>query len=268
MQHQKSGQYKKIGLQCNMDNLTALKDVETMHLGKFNLVCKYCGSLGFKDENRGTSSDVHFSVIFCNKGKTELPDYPPLSEFFLRLYQSNDVVPKFFPKNIRKFNSAFSMASMVASDETVSHQRGGIASFRIRGQLYRFIGNIRNTIDSTPRYLQTYFYDPEDQAQIRSDFYSGGTAIERERYLQLFTQIHTALMNSPNNYIDSFLSADEIIQNMSQTQTEIRISIHADVRPSNEHIRRYNLPSSSEISILMPEDVAENENREVICLYR
>ena len=75
-------------------------------------------------------------------------------------------------------------------------------------------------------------------------------------------------MNSPNNYIDSFLSADEIIQNMSQTPTEIRISIHADVRPSNEHIRRYNLPTSSEISILMPEDVAENENREVICSYR
>ena len=76
------------------------------------------------------------------------------------------------------------------------------------------------------------------------------------------------LLDCGNTYITSFLSINEYIQRMQIPPENLRISIHADVRPSTEHSGRYNLPQVSEVAILMPNIVAEDEARQLICSYR
>ena len=60
----------------------------------------------------------------------------------------------------------------------------------------------------------------------------------------------------------------EVIQRMNVPPQEFNIALHADERPNAEHIGRYNLPECSEISILMPNEVNENDTRQVVCTYR
>ena len=148
---------------------------------------------------------------------------------------------------------------MHAKDETANRYQGGVACYRISGQDFRTIGNIQNN-DGAPHFLQTYFYDNEDQATIRAGFYNGANALENQRNTQLFRDIHEALLQCPNTYLLSFLSVNEYIQREQIQPNNLRIAIHADTCPDNaQHQRQYNLPECSEVAILMPNAVAPDE---------
>ena len=142
-----------------------------MHHGLMDFVCTHCGAIGFRKENCGTLSSIHFGIICCNSGKThsviepqvELPDY------FQTLFTSYQPIYKYFRKNIRRFNGGLCMVSVHAKDETANRYQGGVACYRISGQVFRTIGNIQNN-DGAPHFLQTYFYDNEDQATIHAGF--------------------------------------------------------------------------------------------------
>ena len=67
------------------------------------------------------------------------------------------------------------MVSVHAKDETANRYQGGVACYRISGQVFRTIGNIQNN-DGVPCFLRTYLYDNEDQATFRAGFYNGANA--------------------------------------------------------------------------------------------
>jgi hypothetical protein len=103
------------------------------------------------------------------------------------------------------------MVSMHAKDETSNRYQGGVACYRISGQVFMTIGNIQNN-DGAPHFLQTYFYDNEDQATFCAGFYNGANALENQCNTQLFWGIHQALLQCPYTYRLSFLSVNEYIQ--------------------------------------------------------
>ena len=59
------------------------------------------------------------------------------------------------------------MASLIIdTNATYSNQRGGIAAFRVQGQLIHSMGSMIPNNNTPPRFLQTYFYDPDEAANI------------------------------------------------------------------------------------------------------
>jgi hypothetical protein len=225
-----------------------------------DLVCSYCNTIGFSAENLGTQRNVHFGVKCCNKGKVHgsIPLLPNIPASLHHLYTSPDSLSEYFRKNIRKFNSGLCMASMVVKEETRSTRHGGIASFTIKGQIFCGIGSIQNAAGCTPKFIQTYFFDTDEQAIIRSAFLDIGNPEDNIRNHTLFQRLHEMLLNCQNTYITSFLSIHEYIQRIEVPPDNLRISIHADIRSSAEHSGRYNLPQGSEVAILMPNVVASS----------
>ena len=71
-----------------------------------------------------------------------------------------------------------------------------------------------------------------------------------------------ALEDAENSYLQSFLTADRLIQ--SGNVKDVLIAFHADHRPAGEHQGRFNLPSVSEVAILMPNDARAN-NKRIVC---
>jgi hypothetical protein len=124
------------------------------------------------------------------------------------------------------------MVSMHAKDETANRYQGDVACYRISGQVFRTIGNIRNN-DGAPCFLQTYFYDNEDHATICAGFYYGDNALENQHNTQFFWDIHQALLQCPNTYLLSFLSVNEYVQREQIQPNNLHIAIHADIHPDN-----------------------------------
>ena len=196
---------------------------------------------------------------------------PKLPLFFQKLYTGENEISKFFPNIIRKFNSGLAMASTkVDKDATTSNVHGGIASYRIQGCLYRYIGALRNNNGENPRCLQTYFYTAEEQATIRTMSHVESNAKEKEKSMvhKLFFNLHQQLLQCKNKYLTSFLSVNEVIKKLDVKPEEVKICLHADKCPDGEHIKRYNLPLCSEVSILMPNEVGMDEKRQVVCSVR
>ncbi len=59
------------------------------------------------------------------------------------------------------------------------------------------------------------------------------------------------MLNQHNTYVQSFMSLIELARDNAPTE-RYKIVIHADQRPANEHVRRYNGPSSSDVAALIP----------------
>ena len=54
---------------------------------------------------------------------------------------------------------------------------------------------------------------------------------------------------------------------MDTDVSEVEIGFHADTRPDGEHARRYNLPTTTEVAILMPNDPKKGDKRMVCCSF-
>ncbi len=59
------------------------------------------------------------------------------------------------------------------------------------------------------------------------------------------------MLNQHNTYVQSFMSLHEFARDNAPTD-RYKIVIHADKRPENEHVRRYNGPSCSEVAARIP----------------
>jgi hypothetical protein len=83
----------------------------------------------------------------------------------------------------------------------------------------------------------------------------------------LFQQLQEMLLSCQNTYITSFLFIHECIKRMQVSPDNLRIAIHVAIRPSAKHSGQYNLPQGSEVAILKPNVVAEDEARQLISSY-
>jgi hypothetical protein len=142
--------------------------------GNMDLICSYCNAIGFSAENLGTQRNVHFSVKHCNKGKVHgsIPLLPNIPASLHHLYTSPN---RFYFSNC-----------MVVKEETMSIRHGGIASFTIKGQLFCGIGSIQYAAGCTPKFIQKYFFDTDEQAIIRSAFLDIGNREDNIRSHTLF----------------------------------------------------------------------------------
>ena len=118
-----------------------MEAVELYTLGAMDVVCQFCGAIGFKSEKR--NGQVSFGKLCCNGNKTHPGNLlkAPLHCNLVKLFTVTTPQARFFHTHIHKFNSQFAMASLIIDhDVTVSNQLGGAAAFQIMGQLHWKLG--------------------------------------------------------------------------------------------------------------------------------
>ena len=143
---------------------------------------------------------------------------------------------------------------------------GGAAAFCIMGELHRKVGAVHGNYG---RYIQTYFYDVQQQNQHRIAAFPQQ---HQQRALEIVDKIRVALEESNNTYIQTFKSIQQIESEIEQTTGQsietIQLALHAEKKPSDEHRCRYNLPQCCEVSILMPNEIPADAKREVLLEYK
>ena len=146
------------------------------------------------------------------------------------------------------------MASLIIdNDVTVSNELGGAAAFRIMGEIHRKVDAVHG---NHGRYIQTYFYDVEQQNQQCM------APSHQQLQVLAFGTVHkiwVALEESNNTYIEVFKSIHqieaEIEQSTGQSTETIQLALHAEKEPNDEHRWQYNLTQCCEVSILMPKEI-------------
>ena len=232
--------------------------------GGLVLHCRFCDALMFKEEKTsGTQIQPNFAIC-CNSGSIRIPQIREVPSNLQELFNGVTPISKYFLKNSRRFNSAMAMCSMKADDATLA---GGVASYRVHGVVYRLLGPAQNSTQQEPTCLQTYFYDQDEQVNHRMNRMTGPNNNSNFDDA-IFRILHASLIESGNSYLTSFLSIREQVASGSFPQN-FEIGLHADKRPSGEHSRRYNLPTSNEVSILIPnENEGINRSRMIVTKFR
>ena len=121
------------------------------YLGEMNNICQHCGAKKFPDE-------THF--LCCHNRKVVLSQpssFPQDLEDLLKGNYADRNAHLNFLKYIRNYNACLSIASFEAN--VVQPMNHGPPCFRICGQVFHRIGNLRPNQDIPPTYCQLYNYD-------------------------------------------------------------------------------------------------------------
>ncbi|XP_043209020.1 uncharacterized protein LOC122374379 [Amphibalanus amphitrite] len=200
-----------------------------LQLGQMEVVCAHCGALRWRQESPGAC---------CHSGKVAPPFHPPPPEVLCQLFSPESPHHRHFTQHLRAFNSAFQLASMGCQQV---RQPGWNPVFTVHGTVCHRIGSLLPAEGAQPEYLQIYFYDRELEA--RMDLYEN---LHPEVLQQLQEMLH-----DNNIYVRGLHSALELVRREDQP---LRIVLSAQRRPATEHERRFNLPETGEVAVLMPEE--------------
>ncbi|XP_063929859.1 uncharacterized protein LOC135142123 [Zophobas morio] len=124
-------------------------------------------------------------------------------------------------------------------------------TFKVHGQVYHLIGNLLPAEGAQPEFLQIYFVSHADQVSLRSNL-NPTLQIDLIDALQKYLHDH-------NTYIQSFKYNLE-----NRPISDLKLIIHADVKPPNDHRGRYNMPIVDEVAVLLidedtgPRDIVLN----------
>ena len=141
-----------------------------------------------------------------------------------------------FLNSVRAYINPLVLASRGCKEVQTS---GLNPTFTIRGKLSYRIGSLLPQENEHPKFAQLFFHDTENQVQNRV---SHLTNLHPDVVGQLQNTLH-----EHNSYIQAF----ELTR-----LRDVQLILHADkhMKPSNEHYRKYNLPVSSEVAALVPDD--------------
>ncbi|XP_077977577.1 uncharacterized protein LOC144433142 [Glandiceps talaboti] len=200
--------------------------------------CKSCEADMWKRET--LSCELGISASFstcCMQGKVQLSliSDPPL--ILQKLLTDDNERGKDFREHIRAYNSSLAFASLGVHRDMLPRQ--GPFTFRISGSVYHLIGNLYPNEDETPKFSQIYIHDSSNETTNRLEWNSD-LHISIMQNLQAMLHVH-----SP--YVEIYKHASEIISHGSNA--DWKLVFHAYV---NQDQRRYNVPTTAEISVIIP----------------
>lgn len=214
----------------NYDIRIKYDDDPAFKIGKMSFICAYCSALRWKDECHS---------ICCSEGKVSLPPILQPPQPLYNLIKGVHSKSKHFLENIRKYNAAFQMTSFRASKVFNDVY---LPTFKVQGQVYHTIGSIYPVEENQEKFLQIYFIeDLNFQAQSRCNIFENN--IDKDLITELQSMLHRN-----NVYIKDFKSA---MEHVPRDCVNLKIIIRSDKKPVDQHTRRYNEPTSSEVAVLI-----------------
>ncbi|PIA53922.1 hypothetical protein AQUCO_00900472v1 [Aquilegia coerulea] len=231
---------------------------ERHYLGKMDVICPSCSAYHWLDERltKSTKKKSFFGMC-CLQGKIKLPLLTPLPSAIKLLYEGRNSLARSFRKNIRSYNAANVFSSLgVSMDKRILKGRGP-TSFTIHGQLSHQIGSLLPESDKSPSYSQLYIYDPHIALECRQ---------KRNLHLNpaILKIIQEALLES-NELCKIYKGVYDVLKSANSNGGEsipIRLAYTPTIDP-----RRYNLPTSEDIAVIIPGDETEPTSKRDIILH-
>ena len=113
--------------------------------------------------------------------------------------------------------------------------------FKIHGELHHQIGSLLPPHGKTPVYAQLYVIDSHEALDHRMQRNGG---LDPDVMYRL-----GGLISDNHRWAHVFKQAQEVFQTSSADQVSLRLTVNR-----NQDCRRYNLPTSDEIAIVIPGD--------------
>ncbi|GBP66856.1 ATP-dependent DNA helicase pif1 [Eumeta japonica] len=207
---------------CTVD-YSELNDID---IGRMDKICNLCQAKKWAAETPG---------LCCSGGKVNIPIIPEPTSVLKELISGSHPSSKHFLNHSRQYNTLFQMTSFGAKE---IREGNFMPTFKVQGQVYHLIGDLLPAVGAQPEFLQIYFVSHADQVSLRSNL-NPSLQIDLIDVLQTYLHDH-------NTYIQSFKYNLE-----NRPPNDLKLIIHADVKPPNEHRGRYNAPVVDEVAVLM-----------------
>ncbi|XP_020963329.1 uncharacterized protein LOC110264976 [Arachis ipaensis] len=239
-------------------NLTC--EIVTWDAGDPIHVCRYCKAMMWDGErlSKSKGSNIPIFRTCCMSGKVELPFLREAPQILQDLHFEDDERGRYFRKNIRSFNSMFCLISMAGKINHNINNGSAPPTFSLSGQNYHSIGSLLPSPSDIPKFAQLYIYDTENEIQnrisaIRSS--NSNNVIEQTIVNEL-----KQMMDLHNPLPKSFRCARGRFKEDSKTNIKLKL-----IRKREKDGRRYNLPTASEVAILIVGDIDESSlQRDII----
>ncbi|KAJ4846595.1 LOW QUALITY PROTEIN: hypothetical protein Tsubulata_040791, partial [Turnera subulata] len=192
-------------------------------------------------------------ALCCMSGKVQISyirEPPPLLKRLL-IEQTQEATQ--FHENIRAYNSTFVFTSMGGIIDPEINNRRGPYVFRLNGQNHHLIRSMLPMQGQQPRFVQ--LYTMKSKIEIRL----WGQAREKKRLDETLLDNLMSMLDEPNVLVQSFRVARERYTQDDVGEFRLRI-----VSSREKDGRQYNIPTSSEIPMLIVGDLDENAiNRDI-----
>jgi hypothetical protein len=249
-------------LQLPLAFISSIQRYEPLLIGPMNHSCDECGALHWIDERISTSTTENpVWESCCKKGDIHLDQYHPPPPYLYQLLTSTDREAKIFREHIRQYNAALTFTSANYNTDTrIQNPQRGLTCFQIYGELYHLQGPLITEEGQQPRYAQLLFYDAKQAAEIR---------MERNPQLnQHILEKLTDILYTVNPFITLYYTAKERLQSVDD---DVRIILNPRMElmvESDADRRRYNLPVSNEVAIIIQDEYGQPCKRDIILAKR
>ncbi|XP_063418456.1 uncharacterized protein LOC134701259 [Mytilus trossulus] len=214
-------------------------------------VCSHCSAHMWKHEIHKGSLNLNakFSTC-CSQGKITIPALLTPPETLKTLLTENTTRAKYFRQNIRAFNSSLAFSSLGVKEDILKSR--GPYTFRISGSVYHRIGQLFPEPGKAPKFAQIYIYDTDNELANRLLWNSD---LDEDILTDLQTVMHEC-----NPFVHTFKHAADVMK----TNENFQLILTSDTTKDS---RRYNLPTSSEISVILPGTNTTEPSKRDIVLY-
>ncbi|XP_057733976.1 uncharacterized protein LOC130949205 [Arachis stenosperma] len=184
-------------------------------------------------------------------GKVQLSFLMQVPATLQDLHRGHHDKGRYFRKNIRKFNSMIAFTSMAGKVNRSINNGTTPPTFSINGQNYHSIGSLIPTNNERPRFVQLYVYDTDNEVfnrilTVRSD--------------EIINKLETKIMSELSKMLDicnplakSFCFARDRFADSEPSKIKMRL-----IRNREKDGRVYNLPTASEVAILIVGDIDDS----------
>jgi hypothetical protein len=184
-------------------------------------------------------------------------DPPPYLHY---LFTGDNPLCRSFRANIRAYNSAFAFTSLGYKKDARIDFSTGIQCFQIHGQLFHYQSPLQPIAGEVPSFAQLFFYDPAYATDVRSNYHP---SLDRSILLRL-----TEVLMDYNPFITVYQTARE---RLAVQQADFRILLNPQMRlvvESGADRRRENLPTSDEVTGIIPDEFTGASRRDLILAVR
>ena len=232
--------------------------VQTHNVGQMKYSCSECGALMFKDEKSDRSvSDSNPSAKFslcCSYGKVKLPPIKDPAEKLKCFLTGSTKKDRDFHNKIRGYNSSLAFASMCLTQKEYKFKTNGPYCFRISGQVYHALSQMKPEDGRKPKFSQIYIYDQENELDNRLQSFDN---LDREVLREL-----QEMIKEVNPYAHLYKQAGDIMKENPTEDIKLVLKVHNE--NTNLDPQRYNLPTGTDIAIIFPVDRQVTSERDII----
>ncbi|KAK9725314.1 hypothetical protein RND81_05G136000 [Saponaria officinalis] len=232
-----------------------LQTISVSNLGEPQHTCKFCGALFWYQERKRKqreTSNLEFNLC-CRGGQVQIPvlkSPPPLLDTLLDSKGGQE--SRIFREKIRMYNSIFAFTSMGGKiDKTLNNGTTPYA-FRISGQNYHLMGSLVPSNGKTPKFLQLYIYDTDNEVKNRISTMNGEENTNSMGLNENLVKELIKMLDENNELVKVFRMARDRFK--EDDMIPIRVKLLGN---RSKDSREYNLPTASEIAALIVGDLED-----------